>query len=397
MSKLFDRIQRRGKPRSHSRQSSRQASPGATEEPAVTPGQAHTGRGLQDFDALAREAAQAPDGRPSDAVRRWLEVHPEDHERRGELLQRARGVMLMDSRRRPRAHLPLTPRAVVPRDSGEHGYPLVDPGREPWLARPLLAMEAFSGGGLFTLASALEGNIEVADCEIDRAAVATRKRNRRLLRLTGDPHVSDAHAWRPTTRTPGGIDLLFGGPPCKWASRASALGRSGRERGWSAKDNFFPQVLDWVCDLQPRVGVFENAPTLVETPRYHDFMAQWQHQLRAIGYDSAIHLLAAADFGNPTMRKRAFVFVWPEGAPWGELLRRAPEGSFAEPGSPPYSAATRCPGSPPSTGSPAVAAVAGASWTACSSATLASSAAGAGTAATSCRHPTPRESRDAVG
>jgi site-specific DNA-cytosine methylase len=207
-------------------------------------------------------------------------------------------------------------------------------------------MEVFSGGGLFTLASALEGNIEVADCEIDRAAMATRKRNRRLLRLTGDPHVSDAHAWRPTTRTPGGIDLLFGGPPCKWASRASALGRSGRERGWSAKDNFFPQVLDWVCDLQPRVGVFENAPTLVETPRYHDFMAQWQHQLRAIGYDSAIHLLAAADFGNPTMRKRAFVFVWPEGAPWGELLRRAPEGSFAEPGSPPVLRGNKMPWKP---------------------------------------------------
>jgi site-specific DNA-cytosine methylase len=284
------------------------------------------------LDALAVDAARDPRGRPSDAVRRWLKAHPADDERRGELLQRAREVMLAQPRRARRAHLPPTPRAVTQRSSGDHGYPMIDPGREPWLAQPLLTMEVFSGGGLLTLASALEGNIEVDDCEIEKPAVATRQRNRRLLRMEREAVAQDARTWRPATRTPHGLDMLYGGPPCKFASRASAMSRSGQERDWGAKDNFFPQVLDWICDLQPRVGAFENAPTLVETPRYREFMRQWQEQLRLIGYDSALHLLAAADFGNPTMRRRAIVFAWPAGAPWGEHLRRKPDGMFAEPG-----------------------------------------------------------------
>ena len=282
-------------------------------------------RGLE---ALAYTAALDPAGRPSDAVRAYLRTHRDAALRRGELLAQARTVMRATPGRR--ALLPEVPTRFVPRDPSAFGYAARESG---FLSTPMLAMEAFSGGGLFSLASALEGNIEVDDCEWSKPAVATRARNRKLLRLAFTPETKDARTWRPPTTTPNGLDLLFGGPPCSPFSKGAELGRSDRERGWNASDNFFPVALDWMCDLQPRVVVWENAPTLVERDDYRRWLTAWQKQARAIGYDSVAHVLDAADFGNPTMRRRTFVFAWPVGASWGEALRVRPEGNFARPGS----------------------------------------------------------------
>lgn len=247
-------------------------------------------RGLE---ALAYTAALDPAGRPSDAVRAYLRTHRDAALRRGELLAHARTVMRATPGRR--ALLPEVPTRFVPRDPSAFGYAARESG---FLSTPMLAMEAFSGGGLFSLASALEGNIEVDDCEWSKPAVATRARNRKLLRLAFTPETKDARTWRPPTTTPNGLDLLFGGPPCSPFSKGAELGRSDRERGWNASDNFFPVALDWMCDLQPRVVVWENAPTLVERDDYRRWLTAWQKQARAIGYDSAAHVLDAADFGK---------------------------------------------------------------------------------------------------
>ena len=283
------------------------------------------------LDDLARQAARRRDGRPSEAVRAWLKTHPQDQDRRGELLARARKAMA--TVRGAKAHLPPTPRKAQPRAARDHGYQTLD-HNEVWQETPLLTMEAFAGGGLLTLASALEGNIEVDGFEIAKPAIATQKRNAGLLRLAHDPNPTEASAWRPSTRTPDGLDLLYGGPPCVWASKGANLGRSEWERGWFSKDNYFPMSLDWICDLQPRVVVWENAPELGESDKYRPWLALWRKQVSALGYDMAVHVLAAADFGNPTMRRRAFVIAWPKGAPWGKHLARAPQGEFARPGSP---------------------------------------------------------------
>jgi site-specific DNA-cytosine methylase len=283
-----------------------------------------------EIDDLARQAARSKDGRPSDAVRAYIKQNPGAGMRRGELLARARAVMLEVPSRA--AVVPSTPLRVTKRDPNRWGYP--NHGKQAFLDAPLLGMEAFSGGGLFSLASALEGNIEVADCEWNKWAVATRARNAKLLRLAFKPETNDARLWRPPLDTPDGLDLLFGGPPCSPFSKGADLGRSGRDRGWLADDNFFPVALDWICDLQPRVVVWENAPTLMERPEYREWLDAWRAQARAIGYESAAHVLDAADFGNPTQRRRTMVFLWPKGAPWGDALRAKPEGHFARPGSP---------------------------------------------------------------
>jgi site-specific DNA-cytosine methylase len=281
------------------------------------------------LEGFSVSAAMEPEGRPSDAVRRWLRTHPGDKMRRGELLARARAVMLGVPGRE--AHLPKRPTQVALRDPARWGYPSWNDS-EPWNSQPLLTMECFAGGGLFSLASALEGNIELEDCELDRDAVKTRARNRSLLRMVGEARQQDARTWRPDTRTPDGLDLLFGGPPCKAFSQGASLAR--RKKGWESKDNFFPITLDWICDLQPRAVVFENSPKLFEKADFRDQLELWQEQLDHLGYASSAHVLDSASFGNPTMRRRTFVFAWPKGAPWGRLMASRPEGMFAKPGSP---------------------------------------------------------------
>jgi len=293
-------------------------------------------------DGLAREVARVardPEGRPSDAVRAYLLAHPADAGSRGALLRDARRLL---EQAPGQAHVPATPSRVLARNPAHHGYPveLRDPASDRF---PLLAMEAFSGGGLFSLASAIEGNIEVADCEWNKAAVATRHRNRESLRLAFDPVRADARTWRPSTRTPGGLDLLFGGPPCSPFSKGAEMGRSDRDRGWRAADNFFPLALDWMVDLQPRAVAWENAPTLLEKPEYRQWLETWQAEARIAGYDSEAHVLDAADFGNPTMRRRTFVLAWPTGAAWGHALARRPGGHFARPGSPEVRAGQKLP------------------------------------------------------
>ena len=263
-----------------------------------------------------RKVANRADGRPSDAVRAYLNspAGRAQADRRGELLALSR-TTIQDMRSR-KAHLVPRPTKVVVRPDNE-----------------LLTIEPFGGGGLFGLASALEGNAEVDGCEIEPFAVKTRKANRKALNLRHEPKRADARKWKPILTTPHGIDVLYGGPPCKVFSKGAQLGRVASERAWDSKDNFFPIALDWICDLQPRVVCFENSPQLVTKKEYRTWIAEWQEQVGYLGYDSVVHLLKAADFGNPTQRTRVFVMAWPRGAPWGPGLKVKPQGSFAKPGS----------------------------------------------------------------
>ena len=290
--------------------------------------------GLRD---AALSYAKRDDGRASDAVRDYLKTNKDAARDRGRLLAQARQIMLDAG-----ADLPPVPTGfnMMPMPSGAMNT-------SAGVNSPLYTIEAFSGGGLWELASAIEGNVIIGSCEQWAPANKTRKTNEGLLNNIGGPPDLDARTWRPPIRTreQGGpnIDLLFGGPPCQPFSKGSEMGRAQRDRGWGAKDNFFPTALDWMADLQPRVVVWENAPLLVENKRYNAWIRRWQEQARDIGYDSTLYLLEAAHFGNPTQRRRTFVVAWPTGAWWGAALQRPPVGSFAKPQSPEVRAGDKLP------------------------------------------------------
>ena len=278
----------------------------------------------------ALKCAKQDDGRASDAVRKYLETNKAADLDRGKLLAQARQIMLDAG-----AKLPPVPTSFKPMP-----MPSEAKNTSAGVNSPLYTIEAFSGGGLWELASAIEGNVIIGSCENNENANKTRIINNGWLNNIGPlPEETDARKWSPPIRTKrqGGpnIDLLFGGPVCKPFSAGSRLGRSKAEQGWSASDNYFPLTLDWMVDLQPRVVVWENAPSLSDPRTDHNkWIRRWQDQAKHIGYDSVLYGLDSAEFGNPTSRRRTFVVAWPTGAWWGAALKKPPVGNFSKPQSP---------------------------------------------------------------
>ena len=124
----------------------------------------------------------------------------------------------------------------------------------------------------------------------------------------------------------GELDILWASPECTHHSRARGgkpMHDQSRATAWC--------VTRWAEALRPSVVMVENVPEFEEWgPLGHDgkplagrkgetFQA-WIGTLRAIGYTVEWRVLCAADFGDPTTRRRLFVqairgrrrIVWPE-------------------------------------------------------------------------------------
>lgn len=184
--------------------------------------------------------------------------------------------------------------------------------------KPLYAAEAFSGGGLFGLGFLAEG-IDVAEvCEIDEHAVETLRYN-----VHRDVTVCDTTQYTPEV-PPGGIDVMFGGPPCQPFSRLGA-------RKAKADPRFLlDQFIRWAREVQPRVILMENVTGLLE-PKKIWILEEWLRDIEAEGYDAVIWKVLSADYGTPQLRPRIFMVAWPKGAPWGEALRQPPPPTHAPP------------------------------------------------------------------
>lgn len=192
------------------------------------------------------------------------------------------------------------------------------------------AVEVFAGAGLFSLALHVEGFEEVDSVEWSPSSVATRRRNASVLGLRRVPNPADARTWEPALVA---VDALVGGPPCNPFSGAARLSRDADARGWRAEDNHFPLALDWICDLGPRVVAFENARELSTNADNRRWLDGWRAQLGALGYASAVHMLAAADYGSPQARVRTWVFAWrADDVRAGRVLAEPPPTTHGRPG-----------------------------------------------------------------
>ena len=240
--------------------------------------------------------------RPSRAMQRmWSNLNAKDTQwaldHRGSLLVELRG-MLRDQ----------------PRWQRSKGPPQLPPK----------AAEGFAGGGLFSLAASVEGVKLVDVCEIDKWAVKTLNKNLALKTAS-----KDAFKWSPIVPH-GGLDLLIGGPPCQPFSPGASLGRG--VVGPANHKNAFPRVLDWLVDAQPRVAIMENSIRIATDRDYQKYFRRWGKQAKDAGYDHTIWRMYAPDYGTPQNRARAFVVLWPTGAPWGARLKSPPKPTHGRPG-----------------------------------------------------------------
>jgi DNA (cytosine-5)-methyltransferase 1 len=184
---------------------------------------------------------------------------------------------------------------------------------------PPYAVEAFAGGGLFRLGFVVEGFHVAQTCEINRGAVQTLRLN------TGDRiDVCDANDWEPQVPA-GGIDLMFGGPPCQGFSQA------GKQEGPAYKGHGYPLVLGWAKKYRPRYMVWENVSKVL-TEKWRGWREGWWKEMRKLGYDGAAWNLLAADYGTPQARERAFFVLWRKGDKRAaERLSEPPPATHARP------------------------------------------------------------------
>ena len=183
----------------------------------------------------------------------------------------------------------------------------------------LRAAEAFTGGGLFSIALHVEGIDVVETCEYNRFAVESLRNN-----LYEKAIVRDALTWMP----PAGLDLLCGGPPCQPWSKA------GSKEGPSDIRNMYPRILEWIEKARPKVVCLENSNEIVKDERFiRYFKDHWWKPLAELGYEGTTWDLDAANYGTPQHRLRAFVVAWERGAPQGEVLRSPPPATHGQPGS----------------------------------------------------------------
>ncbi|WP_063627778.1 DNA cytosine methyltransferase [Bradyrhizobium sp. WSM3983] len=99
----------------------------------------------------------------------------------------------------------------------------------------------------------------------------------------------------------GQLDCLIGGPPCQSFSYNNHQRSADDERA-----GLFRHYLRLVKELKPKMLVMENVPGIL-TIGNNSVIAEIAKKLSRLGYDIAVRVLSAEEFGTPQVRRRVFI------------------------------------------------------------------------------------------
>lgn len=128
------------------------------------------------------------------------------------------------------------------------------------------------------------------------------------------------------------IDLLWASPSCIHFSRA----RAGKPKSNQQRAHAWEVVDRWLRVADVRVFLMENVPEFVKwgplnakgrpiKRREGEYFANFVRVLEALGYTVSWRILCAADYGDPTIRKRLFLQAAKDGViSWPEPTHRDP-------------------------------------------------------------------------
>ena len=128
----------------------------------------------------------------------------------------------------------------------------------------------------------------------------------------------------PTTILEGleytSIDVVVGGPPCQGFSsvgRARILSLEEEvQQPLLARNELYQQFFRFVEHFRPTLFVMENVPTLISFEK-GEYLQGIKQECQRLGYTWEYHIISAADFGVPQMRRRLFIV----GSRVGKLFR----------------------------------------------------------------------------
>ena len=215
----------------------------------------------------------------------------------------------IDRRKRYRKHsyhnsLSGDQRAALARTSDENaGYlsalKALSSGRE----------KSFTGISLFAGCGGLSLGFRSAGCEIkgfveidDRLSHIYSTNFPRAKRIGSDITQIRSAAIQKFLRAVGGIDVLFGGPPCQGFSL------SGKRDVNDHRNYLFHDFIRFIDAVSPKAAVIENVRLLTSMKSKDGGFVKDQivHELCSRGYAVRLYRLNACDYGVPQHRERVF-------------------------------------------------------------------------------------------
>jgi DNA (cytosine-5)-methyltransferase 1 len=195
------------------------------------------------------------------------------------------------------------------------------------VTRTIYAADLFCGAGgtstgLLKAAESLGYHVDLLAINHWQVAIATHSENH----PEADHRCESLDNVDPRKAVPGGfLDLLVASPECTHHSRA----RGGKPMSDQSRSSAW-HVLRWCEALDVRNVLIENVPEFVDWGPLNDKQQPIKRQkgriyraflsaLRALGYSVDQRILNAADYGDPTTRKRLFIMAckgrkvrWPD-------------------------------------------------------------------------------------
>ncbi|WP_262498601.1 DNA cytosine methyltransferase [Rhodococcus sp. ANT_H53B] len=168
-------------------------------------------------------------------------------------------------------------------------------------SKPLRVLSLFTGAGGLDLGFELAGCVTVEAVDNDHESCKTLRHNRPEWNV----FEGDIRDYKPSVDD---IDVVIGGPPCQGFSSA------GRGNPSDPRNFLWREYFRIVEDVKPRAIVIENVSGL-KHKRNGDHLSGIIAALEEQGYDFAMGVLNAAEYGVPQARKRLFVIGLKTGIP----------------------------------------------------------------------------------
>ena len=180
----------------------------------------------------------------------------------------------------------------------------------PDRTRPL-CVDLFAGAGGLAVGFRAAGWTVIGANDRDRDASATFRLNfpeavffeGAIWRLEADDVLRECGI------ESGELDCMIGGPPCQSFSYNNHQRSDSDDRA-----RLFEHYLRLVRGLRPKVLVMENVPGIL-TIGNGGVVTAIRAELKLMGYESAIDVLSAEEFGTPQMRRRVFIVATRIGDP----------------------------------------------------------------------------------
>jgi DNA (cytosine-5)-methyltransferase 1 len=169
----------------------------------------------------------------------------------------------------------------------------------------LSAIDLFSGCGGLSRGLKDAGFRVFAAVEIDPKAQATYRLNHSDVHLYEQDirKLDPAEILSEVGLKPGQLDLLAGCPPCQGFSRLRT--KNQRMAVEDDRNDLVHDFLRFIEGMRPKTVMLENVPALGHDDRFGSLKAR----IEALGYQSIVKVLDAADYRVPQRRKRLIMLA----------------------------------------------------------------------------------------